>query len=259
MPTPPDHDARPPADQEGTGFGAFAVFRRVRDATKVVRRPIKPLVNLILIPFGTLLAFLMIGVTNRTVRFQVVGPRPDTALLEAGEPVIYAFMHSRLFSMFRMLRGRKTAVLVAKGDIGDVISGAARLFGHLPVRGARSGGAARALVEMVREVRAGRSAAFAVDGPRGPREVAKPGALYLAKKSGCALVPIATVSKAKWNLGIWDRHEIPRPFTATIALMGEPVRVPVTATREEIDAATRDLQGVLLALQARAADMVRRY
>lgn len=37
----------------------------------------------------------------------------------------------------------------------------------------------------------------------GPGEVAKPGVLYLAKKSGCALVPIATVSKSKWNLGIW--------------------------------------------------------
>lgn len=41
--------------------------------------------------------------------------------------------------------------------------------------------------------------------------------------------------------------------------MGEPVRVPDTATREEIDAAARDLQGLLLALQAWVADMVRRY
>jgi lysophospholipid acyltransferase (LPLAT)-like uncharacterized protein len=150
-------------------------------------------------------------------------------------------------------------VLVALGDIGDVISAVARWFGHLPVRGARSGRAAAALAEMIREVRKGRSAAFAVDGPRGPRNIVKPGALYVAQKSGCALVPIVTVSQRKWNLGIWDRHEIPHPFTKTIAMMGEPIRIPRHASREEVEAAAQRLQDVLLSLGEKAADAVRRY
>jgi lysophospholipid acyltransferase (LPLAT)-like uncharacterized protein len=248
-----------PPDREGVGHGAFGVFRRVRDATRAVRRPLKPAINRVLLPFGALLAYLYIGTVNRTVDFEVIGPRHDLRLMEAGEPVIYAFFHSRLFSMFRMLRGRRVAVLVAIGDIGDVISMAARWFGHKPVRGARSGGAARALVEMIREVREGRSAAFAVDGPRGPREEVKPGALYLAQKSGRAIVPIVTVSCRHWNLGIWDRHEIPHPFTKTIALMGEPIRIARGATREEIEEAARTLQGTLGALAVMAADKLRRY
>src|SRR5262245_21923146 len=127
------------------------------------------------------------------------------------------------------------------------------------MRSARSGGAARALVEAIREVRGGRSAAFAVDGPRGPREEVKPGALYLAQKSGRAIVPIVTVSKRKWNLGIWDRHEIPHPFTKTIAMMAEPIRVARDASREQIEEATRHLQATLRSLGEEAADRVRRY
>jgi lysophospholipid acyltransferase (LPLAT)-like uncharacterized protein len=247
------------ASREGAGFRAFAAFRRVRDATRAVRRPLKPALNRVLLPIGSLFVTLWIAGTNRTVRFEIVGPRHDEPLLAAGEPVVYAFFHSRLFGMFRMLRGRQVAVLVALGDIGDVISSVARRLGHIPVRGSRSGRAARALAELIHEVRRGRSAAFAVDGPRGPREIVKPGALFVAQKSGYALVPIATASRRKWNLGIWDRHEVPLPFTKTIALMAEPVRVARHATREEVEAATRKLQATLVALGQQAADKVRRY
>jgi len=246
-------------DREGFGYGAFGIFRRVRDATRAIRRPLKPALNRVLIPVASVFVFLYIATVNSTVRYEVIGPRHDERLLAEGEPVIYAFFHSRLFSMFRVLRGRPVAVLVALGDIGDVISNAARWFGHRPVRGARSGGAARALVETIHEVKAGRSAAFAVDGPRGPREIVKPGAIYLAQKSGRAIVPIVTVSRRKWNLGIWDRHEIPHPFTKVIATMAEPVRIPRHATREEVEQAAVRLQETLLALGAMAADKVRRY
>lgn len=246
-------------DREGLGFGFFAIFRKVRDATRALRRPFKPLANRLLLPIGSLVVFACIAATNRSVRFEVVGPRPDAELLAAREPVIYAFFHSRLFSMFRMLRGRRVAVLVALGDIGDVISSAARWFGHRPVRGARSGRAATALVEMIREVKGGRTAAFAVDGPRGPREIVKPGALYVAQKSGAAIVPIATASRQKWTLGIWDRHEVPRPFTKMIALMGEPIRIARRASREEIEETARRLEATLLTLGQQAADSVRRY
>ena len=125
--------------------------------------------------------------------------------------------------------------------------------------GARSGWVATAVAELIRSVRKGRDAAFAVDGPRGPREIVKPGALYVAQKTGFALVPIATASRKKWNHGIWDRHEIPRPFTKTIALMGEPVRIERHASREEVGEAARHLQATLLALGQSAADKVRRY
>ena len=253
-------DPRPrPSGREGFGFGFFAVFRRVRDATRAVRRPLKPLANRILLPIASVLAYAFIAGTNRSVRFEIVGPRPDELAIARGDRVVYAFFHSRLFSMFRMLRGRQVAVLVALGDIGDVISAVAAWFGHKPVRGARSGRAATALAELIREVKRGRVAAFAVDGPRGPRETVKPGALYVAQKTGAAIIPIATASARKGRLGIWDRHEIPRPFTKTIAMMADPVYIDRKATREEVEEAARHLEAILRALGERAADKVRRY
>ena len=254
MRSPEDGVAR-----EGAGFRAFGIFRRARSATRRLRHPFKPLLNRVLLPAASFLVYLYIAGTNRTVRFEVIGPRLDEPLLSAGEPVIYAFFHSRLFSMFRVLRHRRVAVLVALSDIGDVISAVARWFGHLPVRGAPLRRGAVGLAELIREVRKGRSAAFAVDGPRGPREIVRPGVLYAAQKSGRAIVPIATASSRKWNLGAWDRHEIPHPFSKTIAIMAEPVRIPRHASREEVERAARDLQETLRTLDASAADKVRRY
>ena len=49
-------------EESGRGFGAFAVFRRVRDATRAVRRPLKPALNLVTVPLGSLLAYLYIEI-----------------------------------------------------------------------------------------------------------------------------------------------------------------------------------------------------
>jgi lysophospholipid acyltransferase (LPLAT)-like uncharacterized protein len=244
---------------ENDGGGVVAAFRRLRGATSSVRRPLKPFANRVLVPLASFLMWLFIAATNRTVRFEVIGPRPDDALRGTGEKIVYVFFHSRLFSMFRMLRGRRVAVLVAVGDIGDVIANTARWFGHVPARGGRSGRATAALVEMIREVRRGRTGAFAVDGSRGPRDVVKPGALYVAQKTGAVVVPVATSAFRHWHLGIWDRHEIPAPFTKMIALMGEPVRVPRGASREEIDETALRIEETLLTLGEMAEDRVRRY
>ena len=48
-------------------------------------------------------------------------------------------------------------------------------FGFVKVRGSSSKGAVRALLGMRREIEQGWTAAFTIDGPKGPRYVAKPG------------------------------------------------------------------------------------
>lgn len=76
---------------------------------------------------------------------------------------------------------------------------------------------------MVRHL-AGGDAAFAVDGPRGPVGVAKPGALLAARAANTELRPVATAASRTWVLhGTWDGFEIPLPFSRIVVAVGAPV------------------------------------
>ena len=68
--------------------------------------------------------------------------------------------------------------------------------------------------------------ALTPDGPRGPAERVKPGVVYLASRTGCPVVPVATASRRTWVLGSWDRFRIPQPFTRVVVAYGDPIAVP---------------------------------
>ena len=62
-------------------------------------------------------------------------------------------------------------------------------FGYGTARGSTSRGARKALLQLTREMAAGRPAGFTVDGPRGPARVAQPGAVWLAQATGNPVLP----------------------------------------------------------------------
>ena len=70
----------------------------------------------------------------------------------------------------------------------------------------------------------GADAAFAVDGPRGPRGVVKGGAVVAARAAGAVLVPMAGVVHRGLVLRrAWDRFAIAWPFTRVDVALGDPV------------------------------------
>ena len=73
------------------------------------------------------------------------------------------------------------AVLTSQSRDGEFIARVIHRFGFVPVRGSSSRGGQRALLEMHSFVAKGGGAAFTIDGPRGPRYVAKRGPVLLAR------------------------------------------------------------------------------
>jgi hypothetical protein len=83
--------------------------------------------------------------------------------------------------------------------------------------------------------RDGADAAFAVDGPRGPRGVVKGGAIVAARAAGAVLVPMAGLVRRGIVLRrTWDRFAIAWPFTRVDVALGDPVD-PRTATDARAD------------------------
>ena len=109
---------------------------------------------------------------------------------------------------------------------GEYIARFLKRFGFGTVRGSSSRGGVKALVEMIRYMRRGLSMAFTVDGPRGPRYVAKTGPIILAKKTGNPIIPFSVECSRYWTVNSWDRMHIPKPFTRARFIISAPIYVP---------------------------------
>jgi lysophospholipid acyltransferase (LPLAT)-like uncharacterized protein len=100
-------------------------------------------------------------------------------------------------------------------------------------------------------MKAGRAAGFAVDGPRGPARVAQPGAVWLAGAAGQPLLPFHLEASRYWELGSWDRTQIPKPFSTVALVVGEPIAVAPQLSESELEAVRVELEARLRRESAR--------
>lgn len=150
------------------------------------------------------------------------------ALDAAGVAPIFAFWHGRILSATLYFRDRGIVVITSENFDGEWIARIIRRFGYGTARGSTSRGGARALVQMRRDLAAGRPAAFTVDGPRGPARVAQPGAVWLAGATGHPILPFHIEASRYWTAGSWDAHQVPKPGSEVTIAIEPPIVVPDT-------------------------------
>lgn len=176
-------------------------------------------------------AGLLLGVLVRiwlsTLKLQlIVDPALAALSKEAGDrPWILALWHGQQMALLKWKRRRRTVVLVSRSLDGEMLCGVLSVLGYGVERGSSSRGGAAGLLSIVRRLKAGFDAAFAVDGPRGPRRVAKAlGASRAALLGKGIVVPMGAACASAWTLKkSWDHFEIPKPFTRVVIALGAPL------------------------------------
>jgi len=171
--------------------------------------------------------------------------------LMQGGPAIYCFWHQSMIVLSFSHRDRGFQVLTSTSRDGLFLAEILKGLGNGAVYGSSSRGGKEALRELTKLVQEGKDAAFAVDGPRGPRYRVKHGAAALAAATGRALLPVAVAARPRKLLGSWDRTLVPLPGARVRTLAGEPFLVPVEGGREAVAAAGQRLEKDLMALTAR--------
>ncbi len=145
------------------------------------------------------------------------------------KPVIWAIWHNRLFPLpviyLRIARDRCLSGLTSPSTDGAILSAVLRRFGIQSVRGSSNKRAAQSLVECRRRLLSGSDLAITPDGPRGPRCVAAPGVVQLARLTNCPLMPVKVDYSSKWQLKSWDRFQIPRPFARVTITVLPPMTI----------------------------------
>jgi lysophospholipid acyltransferase (LPLAT)-like uncharacterized protein len=165
-----------------------------------------------------------------------------------GVPILFALWHGRMFLPIQLHRGQGIVTMASQSEDGEIIARWLERNGYRVVRGSTSRGGGEALRRMVREVRGGRHAALTVDGPKGPPRVVQPGVLQLARLTGAWILPITYSSARPSFLRSWDRYLLPRLFSRSVVVWGEPFPIPdempdqaaLSRIAEALDRATRE-------------------
>ena len=199
----------------------------------------------------------VIALLGKTFRWRVDGYEHYEAIRVRGEEPIFAFWHGRILPATYFWRGRGIVVMTSENFDGEWIARIIERFGYGTARGSTSRAGRRALVQLRREMRAGKPAAFTVDGPRGPARSVQPGAVWLASLTGSPILPFHIEAERYWLARSWDQTQIPKPFSRVAVAIGEPVEVPPNIAEPGLEVERSELERRLARLADRASDMLR--
>jgi lysophospholipid acyltransferase (LPLAT)-like uncharacterized protein len=198
------------------------------------------------------LGYPLINALGHTLRWRVEGLQHLDAILASGRQPIMGFWHGRILPATWYFRRRGIVVITSENFDGEWIARIIERFGYGTARGSTSRGARKAMLQLVRDMRAGRPVGFTLDGPRGPARVAQPGAVWLARATGNPVLPFHLEASRHWTLRSWDRTQIPKPFSTVALVMGRPLDIARAAPDDELEAARRELEERLATLEQRA-------
>jgi lysophospholipid acyltransferase (LPLAT)-like uncharacterized protein len=197
----------------------------------------------------------LVAALCRTLRWKADGADHWDDVIRAGRRPIMAFWHGRILSALHYWRDREIVVITSQNFDGEWIARVLPRFGYAAARGSSSRGAVRALVQLRRELAAGRPVAFTVDGPRGPARVAQSGAVWLAGATGEPILPFHIEADRYWTMSSWDRTQIPKPFSKVAISVARPLYVQGTDDAT-VESARLELETALGECERRAKQLL---
>jgi len=181
-----------------------------------------------------------------TLRFEVLGMRGIEQAHAAGRPVILAFWHRCIFTATWFWRARKIVVMNTTNFDGQWTRRVIERLGYLTAQGSSSRGGLKGLVTMGKRLDEGLDVAFTIDGPRGPRYVAKPGPVMLSRRKGHSIFAFHIGLENAWTFEkTWDQFQIPKPFSRAVVVISPPVGVLPEADRAELERGHAEMQRAL--------------
>jgi lysophospholipid acyltransferase (LPLAT)-like uncharacterized protein len=203
--------------------------------------------------------YLAIAAICRTMRYSISwedDSLPSDTLFV--KPVIYSFWHRCVFPATWIWGDQGIAVMVSRSFDGEYIARIIEKFGFVAVRGSSSRGGAEALLGMREVLARGAAVAFTIDGPRGPKYVAKPGPVRLSRATGQPMMAFYVGLSDAWVLHTWDEFMIPKPFSQALARVSRGIQVPADPTEAQLADFHQQLQSALERVTKFAEDNVAR-
>src|SRR6202158_4421399 len=208
-----------------------------------VRLPKLPWSRRIQIPVIAAAVYTVIRVLGPTLRFEILGSERAERTYSFGNRIIWAFWHRVIIPIAWWARNRGIVVMNTTAFDGQWTRKVIERLGFGTAQGSSSRGGLRGLAVMAQRLAQGLDCAFTIDGPRGPRYVAKPGPVMLARKTGCPVMVFHIgVDRGKTFTKTWDQFLLPMPFARAAILFAPPIYVPPDADQQMLEAKHAEMQ-----------------
>jgi lysophospholipid acyltransferase (LPLAT)-like uncharacterized protein len=195
------------------------------------------------IPIIAAVVYSVIRLLGPTLRYEVLGWHHAEKVYAEKKQCIWAFWHRVIIPIVWWYRHHGVVVMNTTAFDGQWTRKVIEWLGFGTAQGSSSRGGLRGLAVMARRIEEGKDCAFTIDGPRGPRYVAKPGPVMLARKTGAPILVFHLgVDRGKTFEKTWDHFLFPMPFARAMILFAPPIYVPKDASVELMDAKHAEMQ-----------------
>lgn len=149
--------------------------------------------------------------------------------------LLYLVWHETLLLPLAWVGTPDLSTLVSKHADGQLLAGFIRTLGMSVVFGSTNRGGMQAVREIIRDTSGCRHLVITPDGPRGPRRVVQPGAIYLAAKTGMAIAPVGVGMYRPWRANSWDKFALPKPCTRGKMVSGKTFTIPPKVRTDDLE------------------------
>ncbi len=203
--------------------------------------------------------FRFVRATNRLVIepypsvVELYGPRPYIVTIWHGEHFMLPFVKPKGWTIKAMISrsrdGELNALVAEKLGIGTI-----RASGGRDGKEVRRRGGIYGFVAALRELERGTPIMMTADVPKVSR-VAGEGIVQLAKRSGCPILPIASVTSRRRRMNSWDRAAFNLPFGRFAVVIGDLIEVPSDADEALLEEKRRQVEAELNRIHTRAYEL----
>jgi lysophospholipid acyltransferase (LPLAT)-like uncharacterized protein len=211
-----------------------------------VRLPKLPWHRRMQIPIIAAVVYSVIRVLGPTLRFEVLGRAKVDEIWASKQPIIWAFWHRCIIPIAWFGRNRGIVIMNTTAFDGQWTRKVIEWLGFGTAQGSSSRGGLRGLAVMAQRIKEGLDSGFTIDGPRGPRYVAKVGPVLLARMTGAPIMVFHVgVERGITFEKTWDHFCLPKLFTRAILVGSPPIYVPQDADSDTIKAKHEEMQKAL--------------
>jgi lysophospholipid acyltransferase (LPLAT)-like uncharacterized protein len=207
------------------------------------RLPNLPWSRRIQIPLIAAAVYTVIRMLGPTLRYEVLGWQHAVRVYAAKKQCIWAFWHRVIIPIVWWRRNHGVVIMNTTAFDGQWTRKVIEWLGFGTAQGSSSRGGLRGLTVMAKRLDEGVDCGFTIDGPRGPRYIAKPGPVILSRKTGCPVMVFHIgVDRGKTFEKTWDHFLLPKPFARAVILFAPPIYVPPDATPEQLEVKHAEMQ-----------------
>ncbi len=145
------------------------------------------------------------------------------------KPMIYAHYHGDEIALIPAFKHQGITTLSSLSRDGRRMAFVLNQLGYHTVDGSSSRRAVSGLIGLKNRIKAKAApVSFAVDGPKGPLGMIKPGIFWLSQKTGFPVTFTVALGTRKWTIEkAWNKAWIPQPFSTVGIYASRPILIDV--------------------------------